>query len=431
MATFERSHSLEVFRSRALCFSLSFVGVWGVSLPPDMHFATLVLLAAVCVALMRLAVEFRHEQNTPWRVLILGGGPLASRIAQEIESSGRQRVEPAGMVADRPSQGPWPWLGRLDRLKDIVDKVHPDHIVVALEERRGHLPLAQLLDSRARGVVVEEALAVYERLTGKIAIEALTPGALIMTKGFRNDGASERLARLVSVVAAIVGLIVLAPFFGLIALAIKLDSRGPIMFFQDRAGKNGQAFRLWKFRTMHPAEVHRSEWVQDNFDRITRLGRFLRRFRIDELPQLVNILQGEMNLVGPRPHPMSNQEIFMERIAYYGLRSTVRPGVTGWAQIQYGYANNIDEETEKMRYDLYYIKNRSLWLDLTIVVRTFAIMLLGSGSSKVRSRVPPRRAASAASDIEDVETVPVPVPVPAYDPVYGAIETTKIVGVTR
>ena len=203
------------------------------------------------------------------------------------------------------------------------------------------------------------------------------------------------------------------------------------MFFQDRAGKNGQAFRLWKFRTMHPAESHRSEWVQDNFDRITRLGRFLRRFRIDELPQLVNILQGEMNLVGPRPHPMSNQEIFMERIAYYGLRSTVRPGVTGWAQIQYGYANNIDEETEKMRYDLYYIKNRSLWLDLTIVVRTFAIMLLGSGSSKVRSRVPPRRAATAASDIEDVETVPVPVPVPAYDPVYGAIETTKIVGVTR
>ena len=122
MATFERSHSLEVFRSRALCFSLSFVGVWGVSLPPDMHFATLVLLAAVCVALMRLAVEFRHEQNTPWRVLILGGGPLASRIAQEIESSGRQRVEPAGMVADRPSQGPWPWLGRLDRLKDAFGR---------------------------------------------------------------------------------------------------------------------------------------------------------------------------------------------------------------------------------------------------------------------------------------------------------------------
>jgi exopolysaccharide biosynthesis polyprenyl glycosylphosphotransferase len=390
------------------------------------------LLVAGCLALMRVAFEFRHEDATPWRVLILGGGPLASRIAQEIESSGRLQGQPAGMVDDRPPQGPWPWLGRLDRLKDIVEKVHPNHIVVALEDRRGHLPVAQLLESRARGVIVEEALSVYERLTGKIAIEALTPGALIMTKGFRNDPTSEKAARLVSVTAAIVGLFLLAPFLGLIALAIKMDSRGPIMFFQDRAGKNGQAFRLWKFRTMRPAEFHRSEWVQDNDDRITRLGRFLRRFRIDELPQLVNILRGEMNLVGPRPHPMSNQEVFMERIAYYGLRSTVRPGVTGWAQIQYGYANNIDQETEKMRYDLYYIKNRSLWLDFTIIVHTFGIMVLGSGSSNVRSRVPPRLAATAATEIEDLAvTVPVPVPIPVYDSAYVAAETTKVVEVAR
>jgi lipopolysaccharide/colanic/teichoic acid biosynthesis glycosyltransferase len=232
---------------------------------------------------------------------------------------------------------------------------------------------------------------------------------------------------------AIAGLILLAPFLAVIALVIKLDSRGPVLFFQDRAGKNGQSFRLWKFRTMHPAEVHRSEWVQDNFDRITRAGRLLRRFRIDELPQLVNILRGEMNLVGPRPHPMSNQEVFMERIAYYGLRSTVRPGVTGWAQIQYGYANNIDQETEKMRYDLYYVKNRSLWLDVTIIVRTFAIMLIGSGSSKVRSRIPPRRApAAVASDLEDLSlTQPLPVPVPVYDTPYVAAETTKVAGVAR
>jgi exopolysaccharide biosynthesis polyprenyl glycosylphosphotransferase len=432
MATNERSHTLEVFRSRALCFALAFVGVWGVSLPPDVHVSTVMLMMAVCLALMRVAFEFRHESAAPWRVLILGGGPLASRIAQEIESSGRLQGEPAGMVDDRPPQGPWPWLGRLDRLKDIVEQVHPNHIIVALEDRRGHLPLAQLLESRARGVIVEEALAVYERLTGKVAIEALTPGALIMTKGFRNDPTSEKVARLVSVTAAIVGLIVLAPFLALIALAIKMDSRGPILFFQDRAGKNGQAFSLWKFRTMRPAEFHRSEWVQDNFHRITPLGRLLRRFRIDELPQLVNILRGEMNLVGPRPHPMSNQEVFMERIAYYGLRSTVRPGVTGWAQIQYGYANNIDQETEKMRYDLYYIKNRSLWLDVTIIVRTFAIMLLGSGSSKVRSRVRPRLAATASTDIEDLAVgVPVPVPVPAYDTAYVAAETTKVVGVAR
>jgi exopolysaccharide biosynthesis polyprenyl glycosylphosphotransferase len=431
MATIERSHTLDVLGSRALCFSLAFVGVWSVSLPPDMHFATVVLLVAVCLALMRVAFGFRHEKATPWRVLILGGGPLASRIAQEIESSGRLQGEPAGMVDDRPPQGPWPWLGRLDHLKDIVERVRPNHIIVALEDRRGHLPLAQLLESRARGVVVEEALAVYERLTGKMAIEALTPGALIMTKGFRNDPASEKAARIVSVTVALVGLILLAPLFALVALAIKIDSRGPILFFQDRAGRNGQPFRLWKFRTMRPAEVHRSEWVQDNFDRITRLGRFLRRFRLDELPQLVNILRGEMNLVGPRPHPMSNQQVFMERIAYYGLRSTVRPGVTGWAQILYGYANNIDQETEKMRYDLYYIKNRSLWLDFTIIARTFAIILLGSGASKVLSRVPAHPTSAASNDLEQVVAVPAPVPVPVYDTGYVAEEAPKIFGVGR
>ena len=158
----------------------------------------------------------------------------------------------------------------------------------------------------------------------------------------------------------------------------------------DRAGRNGKAFKLLKFRTMHPADVHKSEWVQDNRDRITRVGAWLRRFRLDELPQLVNMLRGEMNLVGPRPHPMVNQRIFVERIAYYGLRSTVRPGITGWAQVRHGYANNIEEETRKMRYDLYYIKNRSLPLDARILLETVAIILFGQGSSGVRTRAPLR-----------------------------------------
>src|SRR5205085_4078911 len=159
-----------------------------------------------------------------------------------------------------------------------------------------------------------------------------------------------------------------------------LDSRGPVFFVQSRAGLNGRTFALLKFRTMHPVQERRSEWVQDNEDRITRIGKWLRRFRLDELPQLLNVLRGEMNLIGPRPHPTSNQEIFMDKIAYYGLRSTVRPGVTGWAQVRYGYANNLEEETEKMRYDLYYIKNRSVWLDARILVHTVLIMLLGQGS---------------------------------------------------
>jgi lipopolysaccharide/colanic/teichoic acid biosynthesis glycosyltransferase len=179
-----------------------------------------------------------------------------------------------------------------------------------------------------------------------------------------------------------VGLAVLAPLLAVIALAIKLDSDGPVLFVQERIGRGGRPFDLLKFRTMHPGE-QRSEWVQDNFDRITRVGKWLRHFRLDELPQLVNIMCGEMNLVGPRPHPACNQAAFLERIAYYGLRSTVRPGVTGWAQVRYGYANNIEEETEKMRYDLYYIKNRTLLLDLVILIRTVGIVLLGYGSAAV------------------------------------------------
>ena len=170
---------------------------------------------------------------------------------------------------------------------------------------------------------------------------------------------------------------------------------------------------------MHPCDEPTSEWVSDNVDRITRVGHYLRRFRLDELPQLVNVLRGEMNLIGPRPHPVTNQVIFMEHIAYYGLRSTVRPGVTGWAQVRYGYANNLEEETEKMRYDLYYIKNRSLWLDLRIMLETVGIVLFGTGRDAKsgaaarrcvrRSTWPPPRDA-APRDVAYVPWLPAPAP---------------------
>jgi lipopolysaccharide/colanic/teichoic acid biosynthesis glycosyltransferase len=187
------------------------------------------------------------------------------------------------------------------------------------------------------------------------------------------------MARAMSLVVAAVGLIVLLPLFALIAIAIKLDSAGPVLFVQDRTGKDGRPFPLFKFRTMHPSQEHRSEWVQDNDERVTRVGRWLRRCRADELPQFVNILRGEMNLVGPRPHPVSSQQLFEERIAFYSLRSAVLPGLTGWAQVRYRYANTLEEEEEKMRLDLYYIKNRSLWLDAKIIVWTVGIMLFGQG----------------------------------------------------
>ena len=183
-----------------------------------------------------------------------------------------------------------------------------------------------------------------------------------------------------SLIASLPGLVILALLLGPIALAIKLDSRGPVFFIHPRVGLYGKRFNVIKFRTMHPVTEERSEWVAGNGDRITRVGKWLRIFRLDEFPQFINILRGDMNLVGPRPHPVSNYELFLKNIPYYSLRSMVRPGITGWAQIRHGYANNLEEETEKMRYDLYYIKHMSLWFDLRILFETIKIVLLGRGA---------------------------------------------------
>jgi lipopolysaccharide/colanic/teichoic acid biosynthesis glycosyltransferase len=292
--------------------------------------------------------------------------------------------------------------------------------VVAVADRRQRLPLQSLLESRVRGIVVEDALEFSEQLTGKIAIEALRPSMVFLSKGFRNHGAAEITARVVSVITAVIGLVVCAPLLAAIAVLVKLDSRGPIFFIQARAGRNGKPFGLIKFRTMHPCDEHQSEWVLDNMHRITRAGRYLRRFRLDELPQLVNVLRGEMNLIGPRPHPTSNHSIFMERIAYYGLRSTVRPGVTGWAQVRHGYANNLEEETEKMRYDLYYIKNRSVMLDVRILIETVGIVLFGKGATEVR----PRRTASRTGAPWSTAPAPRPEPV-AYVPCLAGSTTAQ------
>jgi exopolysaccharide biosynthesis polyprenyl glycosylphosphotransferase len=347
----------------------------------------MVVILAISFAILCSVVLVIRRQQFYGPIVILGTGPMTSKLIEEVDSSS-DGCRVAGLIDDEPPKAgaprTIPFLGSFDRLSEIVDRVRPSRIVVALADRRGRLPLVQLLESRIRGVVVEDALEFYEDLTGKIAIEALTPGALILAKGFRHDRFGDTVDRLISMFAAIVALLIFAPVLAAIALAIKLDSRGPVFFVQERAGRGGRPFNLLKFRTMHPSDERPSEWVQDNEGRITRVGKWLRRFRLDEVPQMANVLRGEMNLIGPRPHPISNQQIFIENIAYYGLRSTVRPGVTGWAQVRWGYANNLEQETEKMRYDLYYIKNHTLWLDIKILFATAYIMLAGHGAAEVR-----------------------------------------------
>ncbi len=347
--------------------------------------AILLLFESVLCTLRR--VPFRK------RTLIVGTTPLARLIVDEMASrpGGRQLI--AGVVDDVRGEIEAPFtnllVGTLGRLPDIVEKIRPDRIVIALADRRGRLPVRELLQARVQGVAVEDGVRFYEQLTGKIAIEALTPHDLISSPDFKKSHVNLAFGHALSLAVSVVALIVFAPLFALIALAIKLDSPGPVFFVQYRVGLRGRPFRLLKFRTMRPAERSTSEWVRDNGDRITRVGRLLRRHRLDELPQLVNVLRGELNLVGPRPHPLCNFDLFTQSIPYYWLRAAVRPGLTGWAQVRQGYANSLEEETEKMRHDLYYIKHMSALLDLRILVNTVRIVLAGHGASGVVENVAP------------------------------------------
>jgi exopolysaccharide biosynthesis polyprenyl glycosylphosphotransferase len=346
------------------------------------------ILAVIGVLLPIRALSYGLMRRRPFleRVLILGRGALAEKILGEMEARPHLGYEIVGVVDDTIASGThhgYPLLGPLARLRDILAETRPNRIVVALSERRARLPVRQLLEARVNGSLVEDGVDIYERLSGKIAIESLTPSNLIFSIDFRKSRLDLAAGRATSLAFAVVGLIVLAPLFALIALAIKLESKGPMFFIQDRLGLHAKPFRLVKFRTMRVVDAPKSEWVLDNSDRITRVGKWLRTFRLDELPQFLNVIRGDMNLVGPRPHPVSNTELFGEGIPYYSLRSAVRPGITGWAQIRLGYANNLEEETEKMRYDLYYIKHLSFWLDVRILFDTVKTVLFGQGSQSV------------------------------------------------
>lgn len=328
------------------------------------------------------------------RVLILGTSPLAWKIAEEIEAASHTGYLIVGFVDDRggaPTQAvtelpprPYPLFGPLDRLQGIIEELQPDRLIVALAERRGRLPVRDLLNARMSGAIVEDGIEVHERFTEKLAIESLTPSFLFFSRDFTKSRFELALQRAMSLAVAVFGLVITAPLMVLVAVAIKLDSEGPIFFIQERAGLRGKPFRLVKFRTMRPATVVEGEdgaiWNRNSNARVTRVGEVLRKLRLDELPQFINILRGDMDLVGPRPEMVVNVKTMTEQIPYYSLRMVVRPGITGWAQVKHGYSVNQEDVTEKMRYDLYYVKHMSLWFDLRILLDTVKTVLLGKGS---------------------------------------------------
>jgi sugar transferase (PEP-CTERM system associated) len=285
------------------------------------------------------------------------------------------------------------WAGALgseaanrERLGDVVQGLlgrrAVDRVIVALPEGRGTLPVSELLQLRLTGAVIEEASSLLEKISGKIEVDSLRPSALIYADGFRLRPRYRIVRRALSFTVAFCALAVCAPLLPFIALAIKLSSPGPVLFSQTRVGRGGEPFTLYKFRSMRndAEQVTGAVWAQKNDSRVTRVGQFLRRTRLDEIPQLWNVLRGDMNFVGPRPERPEFVCWLVDQIPYYNLRHIVRPGVTGWAQIRYRYGASVQDSKEKLEYDLYYIKHFSLALDLLIMFETIKTIILRRGA---------------------------------------------------
>jgi exopolysaccharide biosynthesis polyprenyl glycosylphosphotransferase len=383
-----RSVAPRVLQSLGITFLLvgaAYAMLPGVELSPPLLVTMFLLVVGLVIPLRAVSYGLIARRASAQRVLILGTGPLARKIAQEIRSAPMPYAV-VGMVDDTGSLEGTPandgvgaaLVRPFTEVESLITELCPDRLVVALSERRGRLPVWGLLSSCASGLRVEDGVEFYERLTRKLAIESVSPSFLIFHRVLQKSAWQLAVRRYLSLIVAALCLVLFAPIIAVVAVLVKLDSPGPVFFRQERVGLRGRIFRLIKFRTMQgPAPEGHSVWLRDDCPRITRLGRRLRDLHLDELPQFVNVLRGEMDMVGPRPEMACNVQTMTEQIPYYGLRHTVRPGVTGWAQIKQGYSVSQAEVTEKMRYDLYYIKHMSLWLDLQIVLATARIVLFG------------------------------------------------------
>jgi exopolysaccharide biosynthesis polyprenyl glycosylphosphotransferase len=261
-------------------------------------------------------------------------------------------------------------------------KVHrPNRIIVAFGERRGKLPVEALLQLKSSGIRVQEGSEVFESVTGRVPLESLHLSWLLFSPGFRVSSPLLIYKRISSFILSAIGLVLSLPVMVLIALAIRLDSPGPVIFRQKRVGGAGKVFTLYKFRTMvDGADQNGNHYPAELTDkRFTRVGRLLRRTHLDELPQFFNILRGDMHVVGPRPFVPDQEQECIEKIPYYRQRWVIKPGATGWAQVNRGYNATIEDNKEKLAYDLFYIKNISIGLDLLILLQTIKILLLGRG----------------------------------------------------
>jgi sugar transferase (PEP-CTERM system associated) len=381
------AESWEIYFRLLLVLSvLSFTLAGIVYFYPDLDIGPYVLVVGVSfltvsLVLWRLAYEriislpIFHE-----RVYVLGCGERARTVVETLRASRDAGMEVVGWNGKTDEQG------RFDRLAaDLrafcTPKPGIDRVIVAMEDRRESMPVRELLDLRLCGVVIENSSTLLERLSGKLLLDGLNPSTLIFAEGFRMSTLHQLFRRLLSLAVSFLALAICLPFLPLIILAVRLSSPGPIFFKQTRVGQRGRSFTAYKFRTMRQdAEAQGAVWATKNDPRVTSIGRLMRKTRIDEIPQLWNVLRGEMAFVGPRPERPEFVRWLSQEIPFYDLRHMIRPGITGWAQVRYQYGASLEETKQKLEYDLYYVKHQSISLDLLIIFETVKTILLRRGA---------------------------------------------------
>jgi sugar transferase (PEP-CTERM system associated) len=322
------------------------------------------------------------------RILVVGTGESARKVTRQILDQKDFAYRVIGFIDDDPRRigerivNPG-IIGTPSDIPRLIAQHQIDRIIVGLADRRGKFPIDELLHAKMSGVRVEDATTTYERVTGKILIDDLRPSWLIFSDGFRVSRLTRWIKRGIDVTLSVLLGVASAPFMLLTAIAIAIESGFPVLYCQERVGENGRAFTLCKFRSMRVDAERGGQpvWAKDGDERVTRVGRFIRATRLDELPQLWNVLMGDMSFVGPRPErPFFVAELSKE-IPFYQQRHVVKPGITGWAQVKYRYGASIEDATEKLRYDLYYIKHLSIFFDLTIVFDTVKVVLFRKGAA--------------------------------------------------
>ena len=365
-----------------LCFILGCV----VIVYPSIYIGPHVLTIGICFLAIMLVLWRRSYE---WiiglsafreRVYILGNGERAQTVTHTLRTRRDAGMEVVSGGSQDVFNSDYERF-EADLRSFCTAKPRIDRVIVAMENRRGAMPVRELLDLRLRGVIIEDSSVLLERLLGRLPLDGLNPSSLIFTHGFNVKASQQILRRIVSMVVSFIGLLMCLPFIPFLILAVRLTSPGPIFFRQTRVGLRGRPFTVIKFRTMRQdAEAKGAVWATKNDPRVTSLGRFMRKTRLDEIPQLWNVLRGDMGFVGPRPERPEFVQWLSSEIPFYELRHIIRPGITGWAQVRYQYGATLEETKQKLEYDLYYVKHLSIGLDLLIMFETVKTIILRWGA---------------------------------------------------